>query len=219
MAVNDYCTLPEMKAALPNLTAELSDGSKDALLTRLITGSSRAIDRFTEREPGAFFVTTDDTRYFNGPPSTGSDLDKLWVDPIADVPTTVNVSADGSPTGYVLWAATDYTPWPYSAKSYGKPYMRLDLNIKYGAHQFWPDVMRAVKVVGPFGYSKTVPDDVKQVIIMQVGRWYKRAQQAYQDKVEIMTGGNSFVYVERLDRDIEKTIAHLKNSRLASPMW
>jgi hypothetical protein len=36
-------------------------------------------------------------------------------------------------------------------------------------------------VKGKFGYSLSVPDDIKQAVIMQVIRWYKHGQQAFQN--------------------------------------
>src|SRR4051794_18355498 len=103
MPINDYATLSELKAALPNLTASFADGSQDALLTALITRASRAIDRQTNREPGAYYVTADDTRYFDGPDSLCCLVEgcrSLWIDEIADVPTAVYVTPDGSAANY-----------------------------------------------------------------------------------------------------------------------
>ncbi len=221
---NDYATLSELKAALPNLSSALSDGSQDALLTVLITRASRALDRWTQREPGTYSVTADDTRYYDGPDAaiagyppvqggtvtlTQTAYRSLWIDEIADVPTSVYVTPDGNPANYALWNPSDYWVWPYAAKSFGLPYLRIDLNVLYGQHQVWYSFPRAVKIVGPFGYSKTPPDDVKQAAIMQAARWFKRAQQGYQDKVEI-AAANTLVYADRLDSDIEKMVAYLR---------
>src|SRR5436305_1691455 len=119
---NDYATLTELKQALPNLASSFADGSQDGLLTALITRASRALDRQTAREPGAYYVTADDTRYYDGPDSLCCLHDgcrSLWVDELADVPTSVYVSPDGNPANYALWSASDYWLWPYSAQSFG----------------------------------------------------------------------------------------------------
>src|SRR5689334_1711540 len=104
---NDYATRAEVQAALPDIKTWTP--AYNTLLDSLITRASRAVDRKTNREPGAYFVTTDDTRYFDGPASipvndiADSSLSNrasgalysfraLWIDEIADVPTAIYVT-------------------------------------------------------------------------------------------------------------------------------
>lgn len=224
MAVNDYCTVNEIKAALPDVRW---GASYDALLTALATRASRALDRFCGRKPGAFFVSADTTRYFDAPggsgnalvqgwPSSnqlaigsGGDLSSLWIDEgLAAAPTSVAISLDGS-ANYTTLQSSDYILWPYNAVEEGQPYLRIDLDILYGHYSTWFGFRRGVQIVGKFGFSTSIPDDVKQATIIQAARWFKRGQQMFQDVIKI-TDGAQEVYANRIDPDLAALVQHLK---------
>lgn len=59
-----------------------------------------------------------------------------------------------------------------------------------------------VKVTARWGYSATVPDDIKIATIMQAARWYKRLQSAMADSVASAEMGQLF-YRQTLDPDIK----------------
>src|SRR5512138_392139 len=113
--VNDYCTVAEIKAMMQDNTW---GATYDAILAILATRASRALDRFVGRANGAFYVTVDSTKYFDG--SGGREQ---WIDELAATPTSVAVAETGALTTYTTWAATDYILWPYSST----PYLRLDV--------------------------------------------------------------------------------------------
>lgn len=200
MAINSYCTLAEVKASLPNTTGD----SFDDLLNRLIVAASRAIDRYTNFQPGAFFVNADVTRYYNG-----SGNDKLWIDPLAATPTSVSVAESGDITDYTAWAGTDYILWPLNALENGAPYYRLDIDVLNGTKSLWYSYPKSIKIVGKFGYKITVPDDVKNAAIIQVIRSFKRTQQAYRDTGAIVDLGE-ITYMRTLDPEVVAIIKHLK---------
>ena len=198
---NDYCTVAEIKSALP----DANWGSDyDTLLTALVTRASRAIDRFTGREPGAYYVDTDTTRYFDG-----SGLRELWVGELAAAPTSVAVTEAGDLDDYTAWASTDYLLWPYNVAAEGRPYLRLDVDQLNGTKSIWYKFPKSVKIIGKFGYSTSTPDEVKQGTIIQAVRWFKRGQQAYQDVGAIFELGQLH-YVKGLDPDVEQMVMHLR---------
>jgi hypothetical protein len=189
----DYATYTQIAAAMPDVTL---GATYQAILTTLATRASRMIDSFLVREPGAFYVTADTTRYFDG---TGDDL--VGIDEIAAAPTSVSVAETGDTT-YTAWAATDYICWPYNALLMGYPYVRLDVDVYNGTKYVWSRYKRAVKVVGKFGFSTTVPEEIAQACIIQASRWFKRGQQAWQDTGAVAELGQ-LRYVKELDPDVK----------------
>lgn len=176
----------------------------DALAVR----ASRLIDKVCKVEDGFFFANADQTRYFDG----SGCLEQL-IDHLAGVPTKVEVAEtgivdDANDTGgtYTTWAFRDYRCWPYNAIKQGRPYLRLDLDILNGAKATWWSFPRSVKITGPFGYSTTVPDLIKQAAITQVARWWKRGQQAFQDAGAITELGQ-LRFVKQLDPDVEIAVS------------
>ena len=201
---NDYCTLAEAKAALPDTSWSTA---YDAILTALITRGSRAIDKLANYWPGAFFMSLDETRYFDG-----SGTRQQWVDHLAAVPTTVAVAETGitdtdagSGGSYSTWLAADYMLWPRNALKNNEPYQRLDVDAFNGSKVAFYAFRRGVKVTGKFGYSTAIPDDVKQAAIIQAIRWFKRGQQAYRDTGAIVELGQ-LTYTQALDPDVAETL-------------
>lgn len=210
MAINDYTTVTEIKAEMPDTSWSTA---YDTLLTTIITDASRAIDLFTGRVPGAYSINVDTTRYFNG---TGNR--ELWIDELADVPSTVAVAETGvidnvSGTGgtYTTYAATDYYLWPYNAVAERRPFLKLELDQFNGSKFSWYAFRRGIKITGKFGYSTTtsLPPEIKRATKIQAIRWFKRGQQAYQDVGAIVELGQ-MRYVQSLDPDIAEIIMHLK---------
>jgi len=198
---NDYCTSAEVKAAMP-------DGNwgatYDALIALLATRASRNIDRYTKREPGAYYVDTDTTRYF----TAGGNVD-LYIGELAASPTTVSIAEAGDLTDLTALAATDYFMNPPNALLEVMPYNFIELDTINGDWYYWPKFKKSVVIVGKFGYSATVPDDVKQVAIVQCARWFKRGQQGFQDTGAIVELGQ-LKYTRRMDPEVEETISYLR---------
>lgn len=172
----------------------------DAILTVLAKRASRAIDRFTGRDAGAFYVAVDTIRYYDG----SGERDQ-WIDELAAAPTSVAVAEAGDLTDYTAWASSDYMVWPY----HGGPYARLDIDQLYGSKSIWYRFPKSVKVVGKFGYSTEPPDDVVMATIIQAARWFKRGQQAFRDTGAITELGQ-LTYTKSLDPDVAELIKHLR---------
>ena len=205
---NDYATLAEVKAALPDTTWTLA---YDAILTSAITRASREFDQLTDYWPGAFSASVDETRYFDG-----SDGTSIWIDALAAAPTTVAVAETGivdtdagSGGSYTTWAATDYRLWPRNATKIGQPYQRIEIDTLNGSKVVFYDYPRSVKITGKFGFAISVPDDVKQAIIAMAVRIFKRGQQAYQDTGAIVELGQ-LTYTQALDPGVAETIKNYR---------
>lgn len=207
---NDYTTISEVKTELidTNWTT-----AYDTLLTTVITDASRAIDTFTGREPGAYSVSSDTTRYFDG-----SGCSEQWIGELAALPTTISVAETGvvdnaAGTGgtYTVYTTSDYFPWPDNALTERRPILRLDLDLLNGSKYVWYKFRRSVKIVGKFGYTTTanLPPEIKRATKIQAIRWFKRDQQAYQDVGAIVELGQ-LRYVQALDPDIAETINHFR---------
>ncbi len=206
----DYCTVAEVQAVLPDVSWGTS---YDVLLAELITRASRAIDRFTGREPGAYAAGTDSTRWFDG-----SGTDEQWIDELAAAPTAVLVAGGGQVDGaggtggsYTEWSVSDYRPWPHNALERNEPYLRLDVDQLNGSKAVWPRYPKAIKVTGLFGFASTAntPPEIVQATIVQAVRSFKRGQQGFQDVGAIEALGQ-LQYVKTLDPDVAEIVHHLR---------
>lgn len=198
--MTDYVTADEVRDQMPDTEWTVA---YTQILEALITRASRAIDRATGREDGAYANDTATVRYFDG-----SGQRELWVGEMAAAPSAVAVDEGGAGT-YTTWAATDYFTWPYNAADEGRPYFRLDVDQLNGDKAQWYRFPKSVKVTAKWGYSTTAPDAIKQATIVQVVRWFKRAQQAYQDVGAIAELGQ-LRYVKQLDPEVAFIIDHYR---------
>ena len=189
MTANAYCTAAEVKAVMPD-SFTTTDTDYDTLLGTLASRASRAIDKFCKRDEGAFYADTDETRYFDG-----SGTDELLIDELAAAPTSLSVAEDG--INYTDWTTEDYILWPYNRT----PYTRILVDMMNGAKSIFPKFPRAVKIVGKFGYSVAVPDDIKQAAIIMTVRYFKRGQQGFNDVGAVVELGQ-LRYVDKLDPDV-----------------
>ena len=205
---NDYAVLTEVKAALPDTNWGTA---YDAILTALITRASRALDRFTSYWPGAFFASVDETRYYDGDGTS-----RQWIDHLAAVPTTLAVAETGivdtdvgAGGSYTTWLAADYMLWPRNALRDGQPYQRIDVDAFNGSKVAFYAYKRGVKIIGKFGYSLVVPDEMKQAAIIQTTHWFKLGQQAFQKTGAVVELGQ-LTYAQKLDPDVALMADHLR---------
>ena len=87
------------------------------------------------------------------------------------------------------------------------------MNTITGNYSYWTNSRRAIKVTAKFGYSVSVPNDVKDACLVQSIRRFKRAQQAFQD-VGAISELNQLRYVKSLDPDVKEMIDHLRRIAL-----
>ena len=83
----DYCTIAEVKSVMPDVEWA---ADYDATIFSLISRASRAIDRWTGREPDAY-CAPEATRLFD---SVGNS--ELYIGELAAAPTEVKVAWDGT---------------------------------------------------------------------------------------------------------------------------
>lgn len=213
MVANDYCVVADLKEQLDPSGQQYSTTDYDAAFGNVITRASRAIDRFTGRDPGAYAVSTDQTRYYDG-----SGTHELMIDELAALPTSVAVAetgdVDGSTDGggnYTTWSSSDYLPYPYNALDHSEPFTELHVDTINGSRLAWYGFPKGVKVVGKFGYATTdnTPDDIVEATIIQAVRYFKRAEQGFKD-VGAIEQLSQLRYVRRLDPDVESIVAHMK---------
>jgi hypothetical protein len=228
VAINDYSTVANLVDMFPNIDLNGQSPSGTAythILGDLIHRASRALDRHTNRKPGAYKVDTDVTLYFDAPRGMGylyyeqygermggsyGDSHHLWIDELAAAPTTVKLSQNGQLTYSTTLATTDYILFPYNALDRGEPYIRIDLDLLNGTHSTWYGMKRGIEITGKFGYSTAVPADVEQAVLIQAGRWFKRAQQAWQDRISILDNALALTYLNKVDYDIAEMVAHYR---------
>lgn len=210
---NDYATRQEVKDHLP----DPAWGTKyDALIDLLLPRASRLIDEESNEKAGGYFVDSDSTVYLDG---TGTKTLHLWREPsvrfLADTPTSIKISEDGSvtPADYTALAATDYILRPYNAPDYGQPYRKIDMDDLNGDYAAWPKFPKAVEITGPIGWSTTVPPTIKEATIVQVVRWTKRAQQMFQDTGAIVELGQ-LRYTKELDPEVARTVRHFAQEKM-----
>jgi hypothetical protein len=198
--------MQDVKDVMPDLDI---DTTYDYLIRALITRASRAIDGYLKREPNTFYSDTDTTRYFDG-----SGCREQWIGEYVSI-TSVSVSEAGgiSSSDYTAWAATDYMTWPYNASQEGMPIMRLDVDQLNGTKAIWYKYPKSIKIVGKPGFSATPPEEIKQACIIQVIRWWKRGQQAYQDTGAIIEL-SKLHYTQRIDPDVAQLLDTPKFQRV-----
>lgn len=209
MANEKYCTLDELKQALPGSGID-HVADIDAFLVNAIIRASRAIDRFTRREDGAYAraSTDEETRLYDG-----SGEPYQWVDEMASAPTAVAVAETGgrSSSDYTSYSSSDYMLWPYNATQIPEPYRRIDIDELNGSQSVFYRFPQSVKVTALFGYSTTdnTPPEITQATIVQAARWFGRAKQGYQDTGAIVDLGQ-LRYTQRLDPEVAEIIDHFR---------
>lgn len=205
--MSDYATYAEVKAAMPDVIGS-STTTYDAILGALATRASRFIDALFGYDENAFVAPTTATdKYYSG-----NGLDYCYIDPCISI-SAVAVKESETAAAYTAWVAdTDYDK---ATGGKDKPvwsagYYTL-LVVAPGIAKTFTQSRRTktVKVTAKWGRTATVPDLVKQAVIEQCGRWFKRGQQAFQD-VAGQAGMGELTYAQALDPDI-KTL--LLNSR------
>ena len=202
-----YVTATDVKNAMPDGNWSTS---YDTLISILIGRACRLIDKYCGKKPGAFYVGADVTRYFDG---SGTDL--LKIGELAAAPTSVGLSFNGGvqAADYTALVATDYILQPYNAPDEGAPYTEIHRDKLNSTYSVWYAYPKSVKIVGPFGYSQTVPSDIEQAAIVQTSKWFKRGQQGFADTGAIAELG-ILTYTKKLDPEVELILSHYRGGPL-----
>lgn len=192
--MSDYCSTTDLLVDMPDAPlASSTDATYTAALATAVTAASRMIDRYIGRWDNYFLPSTDaETRYYDG---VGGK--EMMIDECMSL-TSVSVAEDCDLDTYTAWTEdTDYLTFPYNAT----PKFQLVIHPDGGKYRF-PVYRKAVKVIGRFGGSLTVPEVVKRACKIQAMRYFQRAKQAYQDTgVSVELG--QLVYTKELDPDVK----------------
>lgn len=217
MPINDYCTIADVKAAFPDQGATWG-ALYDTFLTTTVTGASRAIDLYCNRQFSAFCMTDSVANLYSG--ADAADLlfgstpyPALVIDDMAAAPTKVELSPTGDPNAFVTLAATDYFMYPTNALRLTRPYYAIVLDVKNGQYRSWYPYPNNVRITGLFGWSTTTPDMVKRAAVIEASRTFQRGRMNWQDLV-VRTDGAQEVYQATTDPDVQKLVRYLVKARL-----
>jgi len=172
----------------------------DDIIWDMCEEASRLIDDYKRVESGAYLAgTSTSARYF-----TGSGQEWQFIDPFVDVDAVEVEETDGT---YTSWTAdTDYYTWPWDASSRSEPIQALQTVRKSGSSKsVFTAGPKRVRVTGVPGVSAAVPAAVRRAARIQVARWYKRAQQGWQDAGASMELGQ-LMYAQELDPDVKTVL-------------
>lgn len=186
----NYCTLDEIKAEL-DITSE----DKDDVIQTDIEAASEFIDK---EVPDREFTATTGIRYFDG----GATV--LFID---DAVSISKLELDENADGVVdaTMATTDYILYPLNKT----PKTRIEISNNSDYSGFASGVKQGAKVTGSWGYAASVPKIVKRATIIQVCRWFKRRETAFQDAVGSPEIGQLIMY-KGLDPDLAEIIRLLR---------
>ncbi len=162
-ATNPYCSLTELRARLQFSSTDTAD---DTILESIMTAVSRMIDNYTGRR--FYRNSEDETRYY-----TAEFGDVLYCPDDIGSLTSLKTDEDGDRTYETTWADTDYDLEPFNAVLDGQPYTKIRVNAGTGSYAF-PTLVKAVQLIGKFGYSTTAPLLIKEACLLQCERLFKR---------------------------------------------
>lgn len=201
----------------------LSKHTDDVELALLLDSAARSINRYCNRPDGFIAPPNPTTRYY-------SSLGGAWqlIDECVEI-ETVSVKDSPSDASYVAWTTPtsnfagdgDWVPFgghPERPQFNRLPFtgIMIDPNGDYssftsgkytGRRGFRPSVVATrgiptVSVSARWGYSTTIPVDIKLADLMQAARWYKRLHGGMADAMASPEIGGRMRFVRRLDPDI-----------------
>jgi hypothetical protein len=182
------------------LMAGASDDSEigtydDDIIWDMCEEASRMIDDFKRVDHGAYIASSSTTTYYFG---TGAEWQTIA--PHVSVSAVAVEETDGT---YTSWTEnTDFYLWPYDYSARDEPIQALEVVRKAGSSKsVWQHGPRRIRVTGVRGISSTVPPAVQRAARITVSRWYKRAQQGWQDAGASAELGQ-LIYVRELDPSV-----------------
>jgi hypothetical protein len=149
---NIYATLAEFKSYRQVRGGTTgTDAADDLVISDILGAASRYIDGVCGRR--FYYNGTDETRYYT--PVSDS---ILFIDDLAEAPTSVKADTTFDRTYATTIASSDYDLEPSNALLDGSPYTWLEVAPLSSA--YFPEHNRGVQIVGKFGFP-SVPDDIK----------------------------------------------------------
>lgn len=214
-----YATVLELRHHI-----DMTGITDDWEVAQLLDGAARTIDRKCKRPDGFFADVTASARYYVGSGRPYQRIDEcalVTAVAVKDSPsddegdyTAWTVGTVGSTTSADCFPASgsvrapNYTKTPYNLLIVGangdySNFISGEFTSRGGFRPSYT-VSRGtptVQVTANWGFSATIPDDIKMANLMQAARWYKRVQGSMAD----MTAGAEFgelMFRQRLDPDV-----------------
>lgn len=187
-----YCTVLDIKQRL-----EISVDDYDSALTALASSVSAKIDDAFGWLPDSYAVTSNTTRYFDACAVCGPTL-RL------DVPLlTVSSITNGDTTAVTSGM---YRLFPRNTDR------KYEIHMLSGySWQFVTD--GEISVTGKFGYSLTVPPQVRETAIIYAGWLFKRYQAALQDATASADFGQLVMRDSAMPKQAVELMADVRNYR------
>lgn len=190
----------------------------DVELAALLDAAAKSIDRKCQEPDGFFADVTASARIF-----PGSGMPFQFIDHCASI-SSVAVKDAADDSTYTSWAATDWIAFrghpdrpDFQPTVWGRPYngIMVAADGDYSTFTSGSYTTRAgfrpmtnvsrnvptVQVTACWGYSATVPDDIREANVIQAARWFKRGQSAWADATGNPELGQLY-YRKPLDPDI-----------------
>jgi len=196
--MNEYCTLPEMKA--PDVL-NFTDTTHDKVLEREIEAISRKIDEYCGRT--FYNISSVEARYF-----TPERYDQLKIDDIyseTDMVVKFDTTNDG--TYDLTLSNSDWDLWPYNPKN-GRPWIRLEMTYT-NAYSFYLR-RKSVEITALYGWA-AIPPEVNQACVMQTNRYHRRNQTILGVAGATALGAVT-LKVPELDPDVKDLLLPLRKS-------
>ena len=221
MAEARYATVAELKVRI-----QKTDDSEDTQLFALLEAAAVKIDRFCNRIDDGFLASeTASVKHYQGSGKVWQLIDECVAI------TLVEVKDSPSDVGYVAWTTPTtplagdgdwyaFSGDPEQPDFNGLPYTALMIDPNGDESIFvsgrtseatiWRSGVRGrnairhvptVRVTAHWGFSASVPLDIREATIMQAARWYKRLQGSMADALA-STDLGQLLYTEQLDPDI-----------------
>ena len=198
-----YATLIEAR-----MDIDMASITNDLTVARALDGAARTINQFCGRPDGFFADVTANAKYYNG-----RGRSHLYIDECVEI-TEVAVKDSASDTTYTAWNSPttalagdgdwvacagdpddpEYNLFPWTlliVDPNGDESIFIDGAIGNRGGRARAPGAPTVRVTARWGYSATIPDDIKtanimvsgdgRVTIVQAARWYKRLQGGMSD--------------------------------------
>jgi hypothetical protein len=200
---DEYATTQQVAQHL--LEAGLIDSDEfETLLSDLAVRASRLIDAWFGKYDGYFKAdAAASIRYYNG-----NDEVEIFPDHMAVAPTEVAVAEAGDLTNYTVWASTDYILYPLNAVADGQPFRSILIDRINGTKWKWYKFPQAVKITAQWGWHVEVHPVIEEACIVQVARWFKRGQQAFQDAGAV-TDLTQLRYLKKIDPEVQLLLSKM----------
>ena len=215
-----YCTIAELRTQI-DLNETESGPASDAALELIINAVTAAFNVYCNRPDGFVASETATARTFAGQGDPW-----LYIDECAAI-TSVAVKDSPSDDDYTAWAADDWIAFTgghdypdYNSTPYNGLIVDPDGTGGYAvftsgrfgySRGFRPTgtgvrVKPTVQVTAKWGYSLTVPADIRQACITESARWFKQGEGAWGDALASADLGK-LMHVADLSPTVKRLLA------------